>query len=827
MKEKAKQTKKTLVLLDVHAIIHRAYHALPEFATSKGEPTGALYGLSTMLLKIINDLKPDYIIACYDLPKPTFRHEAYKEYKAGRAKADEDLVSQLKRSYDIFNAFNIPIYSKEGYEADDVIGTIVEKTKKEKDLNTVIASGDMDTLQLVDGDKVRVYTLKKGIKDTIIYNERAVMERFGFSPELLADYKGLCGDQSDNIIGIKGIGEKTATELIQKFGSIEDIYKKLKKDPKQFEKAGIKERIIGLLKEGEEEAKFSKMLGTVNRNTPIDFRIPGKTWKESADIEKITSVWSDLEFRTLGQRLKDTISGKPKHENLPEHKEKTEKSGAKRTEIKTGLFASEEDGQKFRELAVMLWLINSNITSPTEEDIFNFTKAKNLAEAEKILLEEMKKRELMKVWLTIEKPLIPVIEKMQEFGVKIDKKELATLSKNYHEKLSALEKKIWKLAGGEFNVNSPKQLGEILFTRLGLKPKNQKKTGSGAMSTKESELEKMREMHPIIDLVIEHREFQKLLSTYIDVIPDLLDNNDRLHAKFLQAGTTTGRMASSNPNLQNIPNESELGRNIRAAFIADPGKKLLAFDYSQIELRIAAFLSGDKKMIEIFKNEKDIHTAVAAEVFNVPLDRVDKEMRRRAKVINFGIMYGMGVNALRVNLSSVPTLITEARPGYAGIVSREEAQKYLNAYFEKFSGLAKFLENVKIEAKEKGYTQTLFGRRRYFEGLRSKVPFIKAMTERMAVNAPMQGTEADFIKLAMVKIDEFLVKEKLDEKVRLMLQVHDELVYEADEKLVREIDPKIKNIMETLVPKTETKGIVMKADASVGENWKEMKKINS
>ncbi len=822
----AKKTdkQKTLVLLDVHAIIHRAYHALPEFATSKGEPTGALYGLSTMLLKIISDLKPDYIAACYDLPKPTYRHIAYKDYKAGRAKADDELISQLKRSYDIFKAFNIPVYSKEGFEADDMIGTIAEKMKKQKDLNIVIASGDMDTLQLVDGERVRVYTLKKGIKDTIIYDEKAVIARYGFGPKLLPDYKGLRGDPSDNIIGIKGIGEVTASNLIQKFGSIEDIYKKLKKNKKQFEEAGIKERIIELLKEGEEEAKFSKMLGTIRLDAPVDFVIPEKSWKESIEAEKILSLWSDLEFRTLGARLKETLNPKIKLKSS-EDEASRENLEIKSGTINTGLFASEEDNQKIKELSVMLWLINSNLTNPTSEDIYNFTKEKDLKKAEEILLLELKKRDLIKVWETIEKPLISIVEKMERVGIKVDKKELEKLSKDYHQRLSIIEKKIWELAGGEFNINSPKQLGEILFVKLGLKPKNQKKTGSGALSTKESELEKMRDMHPIVDLVIEHREFQKLLSTYIDVIPDLLDKDGRLHAKFLQTGTTTGRMASSNPNLQNIPNESELGRNIRTAFISDNGTKLLSLDYSQIELRIAAFLAQDEKLIDIFKKGEDVHTAVASEVFDVPLDKVDKEMRRRAKVINFGIMYGMGVNALRVNLGSGQTLITKAHPAYKGLVSREEAQKYLNEYFKKFSGLAKFLENIKIEAERNGYTETFFGRRRYFEGLRSKIPFIRAMAERMAINAPIQGTEADIVKLAMVKIDEFLIKEKIDQKVKLLLNVHDELVYEVEENIISEIAPKIKSIMESLIPLKDTKGVLMKAEVSEGKNWKNMNKL--
>jgi len=794
---KTKTSQKILVLLDVHAIIHRAYHALPEFATSKGEPTGALYGLSTMLLKIISDVKPDYIVACYDLPKPTYRHEAYKEYKGGRAKTDDELISQIKKSYDIFRAFDIPMYFKEGFEADDMIGTIVEDTRKIKDLNVMIASGDMDTLQLVEGDKVRVYTLKKGIKDTIIYNEDAVLARYGFGPKLLPDYKGLRGDPSDNIIGINGIGEKTATELITHFGSIEDIYKKLKKDKKAFQDAKISERIIKLLEDGEEEAQFSKMLGTIRRDAPIDFMLPEKTWKENLDTEKVIALWSELEFRTLGARLKELVN--PKLDFSSGKEEKMQKEPQEEY-IYTNL----------SEMSVMLWLINSNITTPKAEDIFNFTKTRDEAEATKILLAELKKRELMDVWEKIEKPLVPIITKMEKFGVKIDKKELEKLSKQYHTQLSGLEKKIWELADGEFNINSPKQLGEILFVKMGLKPKNQKKTGAGALSTKESELEKMRDMHPIIPYIFEYREYQKLLSTYIDVIPNLLDSEGRLHAKFLQAGTTTGRLASTDPNLQNIPNSSDLGRNIRAAFVTDTGSKLLSLDYSQVELRIAAVLSDDSVMIDIFKKGEDIHSVVASHVFGVPSDQVDKEMRRRAKVINFGIMYGMGASSLKTNINS----------------TREEAQKYLEGYFNTFSGLANYLQSVKIEAARLGYTQTLFGRRRYFEGLRSKLPFIKAMAERMAINAPIQGTEADLVKLAMVKIDEYLTKEKLDQKVRLILNVHDELVYEVEESLVKTVAPKIKEIMETLVPLKETKGVVMKADVSVGDDWKEMEKIS-
>jgi DNA polymerase-1 len=370
-----------------------------------------------------------------------------------------------------------------------------------------------------------------------------------------------------------------------------------------------------------------------------------------------------------------------------------------------------------------------------------------------------------------------------------------------------LENKIWELAGGEFNINSPKQMGEILFGKMGLTVKNQKKTAGGKVSTKESELEKMRDSHPIINLILEYRELQKMLSTYIDNIPLMIAPDGRLHAKFLQTGTTTGRMSSQDPNLQNIPNKSVLGMEVRKAFCADKGNKLVAFDYSQIEIRIAAFLSGDKKLLEIFRQGEDVHTAVAAEVFGVPLNEVSKEMRRKAKVINFGIMYGMGVSALKVNLGT----------------DRAEAQKFYDDYFAKFSGLASYLDSVKSDTARIGYTETLFGRRRYFEGIKSKLPFIRAMAERMAINAPIQGTEADIIKLAMIKVNKYLEGEKLSDHAHLLLQVHDELVFEMPESLVEKISPKIKEIMENVVDLEKTKSVVCKVEYKVGDNWGEMR----
>ena len=844
---KPKERQKKLVLLDAHAILHRAYHALPDFATAKGEPTGALYGLSTMLLKIIEDLEPDYVVACYDLKGPTYRHELYKEYKAGRKAVEDDLIAQMNRSRDIFTALNIPIYDKQGFEADDMLGTIVEKIKnlkfkikskdkEQEDIQVIIASGDMDTLQLVSGTDVQVYTLKKGIKDTIMYDEEGVKTRFGFGPELIPDYKGLRGDPSDNIIGVKGIGEKTATILITTFGTLEHMYEVLEdtthKGEEQFLKAGITPRIIQLLKDNKEEAEFSKMLATIRRDAPIEFVVPEKTFKEDIDIKKVSQLWTELEFRTLTQRLK-TVLGEvviPVKAGIQKQElGKQKKSALPRTGASEGLFTSSEsvildprlcgddDSQSalfpiippddFQKTALALWLINSNLTSPTLEDMLAFADTDIYEDAKKSIFVELEKRNLTKVYEMIELPLIPIIKRMQERGVKIDRAFLAHLAKTYHTELSSLEKKIHELAGMEFNIVSPKQLGEVLFDKLGLVGKNMKKTGSGARSTRESELEKLRDLHPIVPLIFEHRELSKLLGTYIDAIPPLLDDQDRLHTHFIQTGTTTGRMASQDPNIQNIPIKSELGRAIRTAFIAEKGFKLVALDYSQMELRIAAFLSGDEKLIDIFKKGEDVHTSVASFVFKVPTDKVTKEMRRQAKVINFGIMYGMGVMALKQNLGT----------------SRDEAQQFLNQYFETFSGLATYLDKVKAETARRGYTETFFGRRRYFEGINSKIPFIRAAAERMAINAPIQGTEADVVKLAAIKIDEYVKKNKLENEVFHLMQVHDELIYEIKEELVSKIMPDLEKIMESVIDPRDIQGVTLRAEAGTGNNWGELK----
>ena len=787
---KATHRKKTrLILLDAHAIIHRAYHALPDFSSTSGEPTGALYGLSAMLFKIAGDLKPDYIVACYDLPKPTYRHEVYKDYKAGRRETDDELAGQLDRSRDIFEVFNIPIYECEGFEADDVLGTIVEKQKNNKNIEIIIASGDMDTLQLVDKKKVQVYTLRKGITDTILYDEEAVIDRFGFPPELLPDFKGLRGDPSDNIIGIRGIGEKTATILIQNFGTIESMYKTLKKSEKPFEKAGIKPRIIELLKDNEEEALFSKMLGEIRRDVPINFSLPTQKWHESVNVEAIIDLFADLNFRTLSNRARNFFGYKQ----------------ATLISVNEKYLSQKEE----KELALALWVLRSDISLPEHDDILQFTRKKDILEARSYIFQELKKNKTFSVYEKIELPLIPIIEEMEKKGIKLDLKYIKKLSKEYHSKLSKIEKRIYKYAGEKFNINSPRQLGNILFEKMDLSIKNHKKTSTGQKSTRESELEKMKEEHPIIKEILAYRELQKLLSTYIDNLPKLVDKQSRIHTTLLQAGTTTGRMSSRNPNLQNIPIKSELGRNIRKAFVAKDGYELVSLDYSQIELRIASILSRDKKLMGIFKSGGDVHQAVAKAVFNVAGDHVDAEMRRKAKVINFGILYGMGVNALRANLRT----------------DRKEAQEFYNEYFKQYKGLASYLDDIKASAAKLGYTETLFGRRRYFEDIRSRLPHIRAHAERMAINAPIQGTSADVIKIAMKQVADYIVKNKLEKNVRLLLQVHDELVFEIKTSLVKKVALELKKIMENILSQKQAKGVPLVVEVKYGGNWGELKSM--
>lgn len=805
--------KQKLVLLDAHAIIHRAYHALPEFMNSRGEPTGAIYGLATMLFKIITELNPDYIVACYDLPKKTFRHEAYEGYKAGRAKAEEALVAQLISSRDFFKALSIPIYEKEGFEADDLLGTIAEQLKgQSKEIEIIIASGDMDTLQLVRGDNVVVYTLKKGINDTILYNEKKVFDRFGFTPKSLPDYKGLRGDPSDNIIGIKGIGEKTATSLISKYRTIEDMYKVLDRGGDELKDLGVSERIINLLKEGKEEAMFSKTLATIRIDAPIEFSLPKDVWRNTVDKEQVAAFFREMEFKSLQARFLGLFD---KDINNEKNQESEEKEGK-----------IEEDNtknEKVEKAKIAFWLLNSERTNPTLDDVIHYKNSTSLDDALSKLEDDIKKENLSYVYEDVEVPIIGIIDEMEKNGVLVDKDYLKKLSKEYHKDLSNLEKEIWEYAGAEFNVNSPKQLSEILFNKLGLSVKGIKKSAGGAISTRESELDKLKDLHPVVSKILEYRELQKLLSTYIDTIPDLVENDGRLHANFIQTGTTTGRFASNNPNLQNIPIKTERGKNIRNAFVARDNYVLASFDYSQIELRIAALLSQDEYFIRAFREGRDIHSAVAMKVFGVDEENVTYDMRRRAKVINFGILYGMGVNALKENLAR-PESGSDKR---SEEITRKDAQIFYDNYFAEFPTIARYLESIKDFAKKYGYTETLFGRKRYFPGIKSPIPYIRAMAERMATNAPIQGTAtADIIKIGMKRANDALIEAHLKDDAWLVLQIHDELIYEVKKEKIKEVVEIIEKAMVGVIPREfveDRESVPLAVSVSYGSRWGDLK----
>ncbi|MEK7584901.1 MAG: DNA polymerase [Patescibacteria group bacterium] len=780
---------KTLVLLDVHAILHRAYHALPDFTTKSGEPTGGLYGLVSMLIKLATDLKPDYFIACYDLPEPTFRKAVYKEYKAGRKPTDSALVSQIERSREVFEGLNIPCYELAGFEADDLVGTLAEQAKQDKSLKIIIASGDLDTLQLVDGTHVQVYTFKKGLNDTMLYDEAAVKTRFGFAPELLPDWKGFRGDPSDNIIGITGIGEKTATTLITNFGPVEKIYKVLKKDVSTFKKLKFTDRVINLLTAGEEEALFSKTLATIRRDAPVELRLPSATWREGVTMTAVDSLFDRLEFRSLKERWHKLFQI-----------EKTE--GSKLDLPSSKQTDPEPEAGALRELQILAWLLNSERDHLDWAALKELTGATDLTHARAWLETEIKKANLTRVWAEIESPLISILDAARGRGILLDRVLLKNLSVSMHQELTILEQKIYALAGHEFNLNSPKQLGQILFDELKLPIKGLKKTAGGARSTRESELLKLAPEFPIVSEILAYRERQKLLSTYIDALPELVAPDGALHATFDQMGAATGRLSSRDPNLQNIPTPGSLGGVIRQAFQARAGHRFIALDYSQIEMRVLAVLSGDAALIEMFRAGGDIHTAVASRVFGVEPSGVTPEMRRQAKVINFGIIYGMGVNALRANLGT----------------TREAATEFYTRYFATFPTIRNYFDQVKATARTRGYTETEFGRRRYLPTLRSPLPFLRAEGERMAMNAPIQGTAADIIKLAMIKTDAALRQAGLINDAHLLLTVHDELLYEVKEELIPKIKPILVKTMETVVDWP----IPLSVKVASGSNWGEL-----
>jgi DNA polymerase-1 len=903
-------TKRRLLIYDGNAIIHRCFHALPPLSTSEGVLVNAVYGFLTMLFKSIKDLKPTHLAVTFDLPGPTFRHEQSAEYKATRIKQAPELYAQIPITKEILTAMGIQIFEMPGFEADDVIGTIATLARKEPGVETIIVTGDMDALQLVN-DSTSVYTMRKGLSDTVIYDEAAVRERFGFEPKSLIDYKALRGDVSDNISGIRGIGEKTGMELIKKFGTIENLYEALEGG---ITAIGATERIKKILLEKKADAVQSKFLATIVCDVPIVFDF-SKTVYKKVDRDVIFPWFQKLGFLSLLQRIpaesvakveevapvaeevavvetkkkptlivaRDVIKTRAlvekmlKQQEVAAHlmkplqqdlfgaapavigfawdghtavcevheEEQWDEIGRLFLDKQVALIAHDVKqfmhelalhgirvGGEIFDVMVAAYLLQSGTRAhdlpnlvitilgedvPVAEWTYGDpTRAARGAERVWLLAAKLRgeiaDKGFKKLFDEIEMPLVAPLARMERYGIEVDAKYLAKLDKKLSGELEKISNKIYKLAGKEFNIASPQQVSEVLFETLELSAAGIKRGKSGGVSTAAGELEKLAGKHEIIDSILEHREISKLLSTYVQALPKLIAADGRVHTTFNQAVVATGRLSSSNPNLQNIPVRSELGRDIREAFVAADGYELLSCDYSQFELRIAAHLADDKKLIEIFDAGLDVHTATAAEIHGVALEAVTKEMRQSAKEVNFGVMYGMGAWGLA------------ERTG----LSREEARAFIDKYMQTFSGVANYLEETKVIARKLGYAETMFGRRRYLPELASGVHQVRASGERMAVNMPIQGTQADILKLAMIEIDKLLVRdygfgfaitaEEREAPVRMLLQVHDELIFEVKSGLMKEIEPKILDIMSTVVKLK----VPVKVDSATGKSWAEL-----
>lgn len=817
---------KKLILIDSHALIHRAYHALPPLTTKNGELVNAVYGFTSILIKTISELHPDYIVAAFDSPGTTFRHEEYKEYKATRAETPPDLYAQIPRVKEIINAFEIPIFEKPGFEADDIIGTI-SKNLKNKDVEVLILTGDMDNLQLVGGNIKVIYAPPSVAKEQVIYNVKKVAERFeGLKPGQLIDFKGLKGDPSDNIPGVRGIGEKTAISLLNRFGTVEKLYESIEKD----KTADISASTLEKLKAGKEAAFFSKKLATIKQNVPIQFSLE-KSEFGKFNKEKLFGLLKQLGFVSLINRLggqkpvpvKPTrqstggaVTGKQGILAMPKN---IGVSGRIGYDFKSFIKTHREEkivisGDDF-DIMIAAYIINPGERDYSLEKLSLKEFGTVLPKAEAISkLAPIFKRRLIeagteKVFEEIEMPLIPILAEMEMRGVKLDAKKLKAISDRIESDLEILEKKIYQLAGEKFNINSPQQLSEILFFKLkipgGLAGGRTKKTPKGGISTGAAELLKLKSRHKIIDFVLRYRELSKLKSTYTDTLPGMVDENGRIHTTFNQAVTASGRLSSQNPNLQNIPARGAWGDEVRKAFIPEKGYKFVSTDYSQMHLRIIASLAGDRKMIEAFKRGLDIHKFTAAEINNVPIEKVTAQMRFAAKALNFGIIYGIGAQSFAES---------------AGI-SKEKAKEFIAEYLKDFSGITLYMENLKSKAVKSGFTETLFGRRRYLPELDSLNPMLRSQAERIAVNMPIQGLEADIIKKTMIKIDNWIKENALFNDVRMILQVHDELLFEVKENMIKKVAPKIIEIMESVV----NLKVPIIAEAKVGNSWGELKKL--
>jgi len=916
-----------LVLIDGHSLAYRAFHALPAtLATSRGELTNAVYGFTSMLLHVLQELQPAYLAVAFDVGK-TFRHERFPEYKAHRAVMPDEMRYQLERIHQLLEAFRIPIFTLEGYEADDVLGTLSAQAEQQG-MPTLIVTGDTDAFQLID-PLVRVMTSGRRFSDVVIYDEKAVLQRYGLRPHQLVDFKALIGDKSDNIPGVPGVGEKTATQLLQKYGTLENIYEHLDEITNA--------RLRQALEEHREQAFLSKELARILRDAPITLQLDACRFA-GYDRERVLELFRELEFRSLVSRLPApavpagptqlsifpeeaapaaqpvTLPPKPAlgtyhlvqtEEELQELAKRLEKAPAVAFDTETtglrpmeadlvGISLSDKAGEGYyipvghargRQLSmetvrrllhpvlanphipmvahnaiydliilrrhglevqgplfdtmIAEWLIDpasrnlglknlvwqrlgmemtpiteligsgkhqdSMANVPVEQagpyaaaDADMLLRLKPLQEA------ELKEKNLWHLFTEVEMPLVEVLADMEMAGIKLDVGTLEELDRELAARMWELEEEIYRMVGYRFNLQSSQQLSDALFVHLGLSAKGLKKTSAGKYSTSADVLEKLRDAHPVVDKILEHRQIAKIKSTYIETLPALVNpQTGRVHTSFNQTGTVTGRLSSSDPNLQNIPIRTPIGRRVREAFVAEEGWLLLSADYSQVELRILAHMTNDPQLVAAFQRGEDIHTFTASIIFRVPKEEVTPEMRRIAKTTNFAIIYGVTAYGLAQQTG----------------MSNEEAAAFIRAYFQQYPRVKEYVERCKEQAAKMGYVETLLGRRRYFPELQAgqKIPAgLRAAAERMAINMPVQGTAADIIKIAMIRLHKALREQGM--RSRLLLQVHDELVLEVPAEEKEQAAHLVKDIMENAYPLK----VPLKVDCQAGPNWGQM-----
>lgn len=881
---------KRLIIIDGNSIINRAFYALPQTMDNKeGLHTNAIYGFTTMLFKMIDIYKPTHISVAFDRKAPTFRHKEYSEYKAGRKRMPQELFEQMQPLKELLDAFKIERFEIDGYEADDIIGTI-SKAAEEDGFEVFIVTGDKDAIQLASHKTTTLIT-KKGVADVEEYNYDSVVEKYEMTPTQFIDLKGLMGDKSDNIPGVPGVGEKTGIKLIKQFGSIENLIENTEEL-----KGSIKKKI----EENKEEAIHSKWLATIIRDVPIDFNLEKMIYGDY-NVDDVIEKFQFFKFTSLIKKVID-MSGTENiddenndfsveydidYSNLIKDIEKNKEFGFK-VVVKEGnilekniislyitldgskiYYISGDEVERFKnilesenikkygynmkedyvalmpygiklnnmsfDIAIAEYLIDSTSTNTSEcssiamkylmksvktkeELLGKGVKAKKFEDLEKDELsnyiasilytvinsmpkmkEEIKNTEIEELFNDVEMPLVEVLGNMEYTGIKVDKEMLDELGKEFTKIISSLEKEIFEYAGEEFNINSPKQLGVILFEKLELPIIKKTKTG---YSTNAEVLEKLKDKHPIIDKIGEYRQIVKLNSTYVDGLTALINPIDgRIHSTFNQTITTTGRISSTEPNLQNIPVRMEIGRRLRAVFVSDEEKRLVDADYSQVELRVLAHMSEDPHMIEAFEHGEDIHRKTASQVFNVGIEDVTSELRSAAKAVNFGIIYGKTDYGLSEDLN-IPV---------------PKAKEYIESYFEKYEKIKEFMDNVIETAEKEGYSQTMFNRRRYIPEIKSKNFMERNRGKRAAMNAPIQGSAADIIKIAMVNVFKRLEKEEL--RAKLILQVHDELIVETPVEELEKVEKIVREEMENAVDMK----VKLTVDLNTGVSWYETK----